>query len=122
MTTASNNEIYRAIGQLTAEVTSLRRDIQEDAQTAVDAARRADEHRGVMHKRLDEIVNRTGKLEGEMSQVKDKLSDVTEVTDKVRAWELAGMGALAVTGIAASAVTALVAAYWQDILRVFTGK
>lgn len=120
--TASNNEIYRAIGQLTAEVTSLRRDIQEDAQNAVDTAKRADDHRAVIHKRMDEIITRTGKLEGQMEAATETLGEVKDVTDQVTRWRLAGLGALGVTGIAASAVTALITAYWQDILRVFSGK
>lgn len=124
--TASNNEIYRAIGQLTAEVTSLRRDIQEDAQTAVDTAKRADEHRATIHRRVDELVIRTGKLEGWMPTVDAALTDMKLVTDKVTMWEQRGIGALAFAGIAGTviggAIAALVTAYWTDILRVFTGK
>ena len=119
---ASLNDIYKAIGELTSEVTSLRRDLQEAERNAVGSARRADQHRTVLHRRMDEIVNRTGTLEGDMRIINKTVMEVKEVTDEVTRWKIAGMGALGVTGIAAGAIASLLTAYWHDVLRALRGN
>ena len=119
---ASLNDIYKAIGELTSEVTSLRRDLQEAERNAVDSARRADQHRTVLHRRMDEIVDRTGTLEGDMRIINKTVMEVKEVTDEVTRWKIAGMGALGVTGIAAGAIASLLTAYWHDMLRALRGN
>src|SRR5688572_9751552 len=48
MTTASNEQIFRAIGNLEATVESLRRDIQQ-------SETRADTHRTAIHERVDDV-------------------------------------------------------------------
>jgi hypothetical protein len=122
------NDIYKAIGGLTSEVTSLRRDLQEAESAAVASTRRADEHRSVMHKRLDEIVTRTVALENKQETVNTKivgigesLAEVKEVTDKVTMWEQRGLGALFVTGLGASAVTFAVTHWIDQIVTFFRG-
>lgn len=116
MAAASLNDIYKAIGTLTAEVTSLRRDLQESEQHTAENTRRADEHRAVLHKRMDEIVDRTGMLEGDMRSIRATVKDVKEVTDKVTMWEQRGIGAIAVTGIGASAITFAITHWFNEIM------
>ena len=120
---ASLNDIYKAIGTLTSEVSSLRRDLQEAERNAVGSALRADQHRKVLHRRMDEIVSRTGTLEGDVRIInKTTVLEVKAVTDEVTRWKIAGMGALGVTGIAAGAIASLLTAYWHDMLRALRGN
>ena len=119
---ASLNDIYKAIGTLTSEVSSLRRDLQEAERNAVGSALRADQHRKVLHRRMDEIVNRTGTLEGDVRIINRTVMEVKQVTDEVTRWKIAGMGALGVTGIAAGAIASLLTAYWHDMLRALRGN
>lgn len=121
MTAASLNEVYKAIGTLTAEVSSLRRDIQESDQRTADSNRRADEHRAVVHRRVDELVAEMGGLKTDMVTVKRDLSDAKAVTEEVKRWKLMGLGALGVTGIAAGAIGSAVTYFWSDLLRLFRG-
>lgn len=120
--TASNNEIFEAIGGLKAEVVSLRRDLQESQRTAVEATHRADDHRTAIHASIEEGVKATGTIEARLDAVEKTVKEVKEVTDQVRVWRQMGMGALGVTGIAAGAIASLVTAYWHDILRMIRGQ
>lgn len=113
------NEIYRAIGALTAEVAGLRRDIQEADARAAENDRRAGEYRATIHRRVDEIVNEVGAIKVDMTSMKSDLSDTKNVTDEVKRWKLMGIGALGVTGIAASAMGSAVTYFWSDFLKMF---
>jgi len=121
MTPASLNEIYKAIGTLTAEVAGLRRDIQEADVEARESGARADQHRATLHRRMDELVGEIGDLNVELVQVKNDVKDAKGVTDDVKRWKLMGIGALFVTGIAASAIGSVVTYLWSDIGRWFRG-
>jgi hypothetical protein len=116
------NDIYRSIGTLSEAVTGLRRDLQESEQAARATSQRADEHRSVLHKRMDEIVHRTGAIEGDVKNLNRTVAEVKEVTDEVTRWKIAGMGALGITGLAAGAIASIVTAYWSDILRMVRGS
>jgi len=118
---ASLNEVYKAIGTLTAEVSGLRRDIQESDQRAAVSNRRADEHRTVMHRRVDELVAEVGGLKTDMVSVKRDLTDAKAVTEEVKRWKLMGLGALGVTGIAAGAIGSAITYFWSDLLRLLRG-
>ncbi len=117
----SLNEVYKAIGELTSEVAALRREITSDRDAVLRKDEKADESRANVHRRLDSVAAEVAGLKNDMVAVRKDVSDTKAVTDQVRQWKLMGMGALGVTGLAASAVTALVAAYWQKIVAVFTG-
>lgn len=118
MTTTSLNEVFKAIGTLTAEVAALRRDIQDSDTRAIDSSRRADEHRTAIHRRVDDLVSEVGSLKTDMVTVKRDLSDTKSVTEDVKRWKLMGLGALGVTGIAASALSAAVTYFWSDLVRL----
>lgn len=120
MSTASLNQIYEAIGSLKTEVVSLRRDIEESERKQAVATAEAATSRGVLHQRMDAVAQRTAILETNVKGMKDDLTTVKSVTDEVTQWKQAGVGALAVTGIGASAVTALIATYWQDLLKLIS--
>lgn len=122
MNGTSNNDIYHAIGSLTSEVASLRRDIQQADTRAMEGNRRADEHRSTIHRRVDEIVQEIGSIKNDMAGVKEDVADTKAVTEDVKKWKLMGMGALGVTGIAFAALGSLVTAYWSSIVGLLKGS
>lgn len=101
---ASNQEIFRAIGELTADVKGLRRDFQAGETRAVESNRRADEHRAAVHKRVDDLVGEIGDLNTRVATMESTVSDSKSVTDDVKRWRLMGLGALGVVGIAGTAL------------------
>jgi cell division GTPase FtsZ len=128
MTDPSLHEVYKAIGMLTAEVTGLRRDIQQAETRAQDSTRRADEHRAVVHRRVDDLIEEVGEVKVDMATVKvdmatmrTDVADTKSVTDDVKRWKLMGIGALFVTGLAASAVASAITYFWSDLLRLLRG-
>lgn len=104
MSEASNQEIFRAIGELTESVKGLRRDVQAGETRSVETARRADEHRSAMHKRVDDMVAEFGSLESRMASMESTVAESKMITDDVRKWRLMGMGALGVVGIGGTAL------------------
>lgn len=120
--TASLNEIYKAIGSLETAVKGLAAKIEESDQRADASNKRADEHRTVVHRRVDELVGEVGslntkvaKVEGELAGVTADLADTKEVTDEVRAWKQRGIGALAIVGFGASGLTFIIQHYFDQI-------
>jgi hypothetical protein len=115
---ASLNEIYKAIGALTEAVKNVDRRLEEFEKEQAENTVRANEHRATLHRRMDEIVDRTGKLEGQMDAAQSDIGDVKKVTDKVTMWEQRGIGALAITGFGASALTFAITHWWAQILTL----
>lgn len=73
---APMNELNRAIGELTAEVRGLRRDVQEDRQTSAN-------HRQGVREELANIVLRQTHLEADVSSLKHKVEAHEKVTVEV---------------------------------------
>ncbi len=128
MTETSNEQIFRAIGNLEAEVKSLRRDIQQSES-------RADTHRAAIHRRVDDVAIELGEVRLEtvemkgnletvidnMKTVKDDLAETKAVTEQVKAWKLMGMGALGATGLAAGMLGSVLTYFASDIARWWRG-
>lgn len=74
---AAMNELNRAIGELTAEVRGLRRDVQDDRATSAS-------YRQGMRDELGKIVLRQTHLEADVSTIKAKVEDMEQVTIEVR--------------------------------------
>ncbi|WEX76169.1 DUF1515 domain-containing protein [Sinorhizobium numidicum] len=89
--------VHQQLGTLIAEVKNLREDFRRSED-------RSDTSRTSMHRRMDELVERVGTLEGAMTLVKEDLAEMKPVTDDVRKWKLMGMGALGVIGIGGAAL------------------
>lgn len=70
------NQIFEAIGGLTEQVKGLRRDVQDDRETAA-------KYRHGMRKELKDIASRTASLESDMKTVKERTHRVETVTDDV---------------------------------------
>ncbi|TIV35406.1 MAG: DUF1515 domain-containing protein [Mesorhizobium sp.] len=114
MATASNNEIFDRLGQLTATMKAISDHLErQDKNSAVSRAN--------MHRRLDEVVDRVGDLESDMSQVKLTTAGVKEVTDEVRQWKQRGLGALGVIGIAGAVLGGATVWFWGQILQALRG-
>lgn len=116
------DEISEAIG-------SLRSDVKNLNQTLSDNTRRADLHRAVIHKRVDEVVAEFGKLSAAAETIESKVDAVEAiaieakaVTDQVKMWEQRGMGALAVIGVAGTllggTIVGFVVYWWDAIMRL----
>jgi len=118
MAAVNLNEIYKAIGALTESVKNVDRRLEDFEKEQAANVAQANTHRATLHRRMDEIVDRTGKLEGKMSSVEEDVGKVKEVTDKVTMWEQRGIGALAITGFGASAVTFAITHWWNEILTI----
>lgn len=77
-----------------------------------------DESRAELHRSVNDVGQRTSNLESEVAGLKAKISDVQAVTDEVKAWKQRGIGALGIVGIGASALTWLITAYFDSIVRL----
>lgn len=82
---------------------------------------RADESRAVIHRRMDELVGRTGDLESEVRPITADMTEVKAVTDEVTRWKQMGLGALGVTGLAAGAIGSALTYFWSDLMRLLRG-
>lgn len=80
-----------------------------------------DTSRAKLHGRVDEVVQRIGRIESEQTAMKVSIASATEVTDEVRRWKLMGVGALAVTGMGAAAIGSFVTVYWSKFVAAITG-
>ena len=80
MSETSLNDIYKSIGELTGAVKSLGEKIEANEKRNVTAIEEANKSRGEVHRRLDDLVARTGKLETDTSSVKAKVDAMEDVT------------------------------------------
>jgi chromosome segregation ATPase len=104
MAPTSLNDIYRAIGTLSAQVEGLRRDIDASERRAGAENREADEKRAQVHRRMDDLVNEVGDIKTDIATITTQVTDSKKVTDEVKKWKLMGLGALGVVGIAGTAL------------------
>lgn len=102
--TTKLDDISVMIGRMEAEVGGLRRDFQAAELRSVD-------HRAVVHRRMDGIIEDLGEVKAEVSvanerieTVRDDVSEMKPVTDEVKRWKLMGLGALGVVGIGGAAL------------------
>ncbi|MGV1789663.1 DUF1515 family protein [Rhizobium sp. A37_96] len=91
-----------------------------------DMIRRSDdkseESRSKVHRRMDEMVDRVGKVEGNVHQVQEDIAEMKRVTDDVRRWKLMGLGALGMTGIAGMAFGVSIADALKRMGLLLIGK
>lgn len=118
----SLNDIYKAIGGLTAEVKALRRDIEDAEKRTEVGNQKADAQRAIMHRRVDDLVSEVGGVKSDLVSIQKDVTSAKRVTDDVTRWKEMGMGALAVTGIAAAAVSSALTYWWDTIqAKLFGG-
>lgn len=113
------NQVYQAIGTLTANVEGLREDIQRAEKTRVADNDVANASRNVMQQRVGELAQEMQVVQSHIHTLQADVRDAKSVTDDVKRWRQMGIGALAIVGIGASALTWLVAHYFDPIVRFF---
>lgn len=117
-----NADVHLKLGELIAGM----RSIQEDNRRIEDMMRRADdksdESRSRVHRRMDEMVDRVGKVESSMVTVQEDISEMKPVTDDVKRWKLMGLGALGMIGIAGIALGVSFADALKRIAFVILGR
>ncbi|NTI74254.1 DUF1515 family protein [Rhizobium rhizogenes] len=116
MSPAENDpRLHQQMGEVLAEVRNLR-----------DAFRqseiKSDSSRASMHQRMDQLVDRVGKVEGNIAAVQEDVSEMRPVTDDVRRWKLMGLGALGVIGFGGMALGVSFADALKRIGLVILGK
>ncbi|PRD42147.1 hypothetical protein C5748_18540 [Phyllobacterium phragmitis] len=115
----SLNEIYKAIGTLSAEVQGLRREMAASEKRAVDESREADDKRAVVHRRMDSIVGEVGEIKTEIVGIRQDATDSKKVTDEVKRWKSMGIGALGVVGIGGTALGVTLASSFEWLARLW---
>ena len=115
MTSDYDASVHQQLGMLLAKVESL----HEAYRRSED---KADASRSSMHRRLDEVVDRVGKVETTVVSVQDEVNEMKPVTDDVRKWKMMGMGALAVVGIGAAAFGVTFADALRRLMGVLIGR
>lgn len=81
-----DSELNRLVGELTAEVRGLRRDVQEDRKISAD-------YRQGMREEIANLVLRTTHLETDLMAVKKQSDAAAEVTDKIKIMKERAIGA-----------------------------
>ncbi|WP_168599083.1 DUF1515 family protein [Rhizobium sp. SG741] len=114
--------VHKQLGELVAGMRSL----QEANRRLEDMMRRSDdkseESRSRVHRRMDETIDRIGKLETTIVTVQEDISEMKPVTDDVKRWKLMGLGALGMIGIAGIALGVSFADALKRIALVVLGK
>lgn len=107
--------MHQQMGEVLAEIRNLR-----------DAFRqseiKSDSSRATMHQRMDMLVDRVGKVEGNVAAVQEDISEMRPVTDDVKRWKLMGIGALAVIGIGGMAMGVTFADAIRRIGAIILGR
>lgn len=106
--------VHQQLGTLLAEVKNLREDFRRSED-------KSDVSRSSMHRRMDDLVERVGKVEGAVAQVNDDVSTMKPVTEDVRKWKLMGMSALAVIGLGGTALGVSIAGFFDQLSKLFRG-
>ncbi len=114
--------LHQKIGEMLAMQVALKESIQRVEEQARRSEDKADQSRSVVHRRLDEMVNRVGDVEQNMALVKDDVKDMKPVTDDMKRLRLMGAGALAAIGFAAMALGVTFADALKRIGDFFIGR
>src|SRR5690606_21036757 len=121
---ASLNDIYKSIGELNSSVRGLAERIDANEKRNVDAINQANESQAKVHRRLDDRVIRTTKLEADAHATKVKVEKIETITNGVETMTQQAIGAgtlgrwlISIGGWVISAAAGAAAAYtW------FTGR
>lgn len=113
---------HQQLGELVAGMRSLQdanRRLEEMIRRSDD---KSDESRAKVYKRMEELVDRVGKVEGNVSLVQDDIKEMKPVTDDVKRWKLMGIGALGVIGIGGMAMGVTFADALRRLGAVIMGR
>lgn len=119
---ADDAETNRLIGQLVADIRSLQDAVRRVEKAVERSDVKSDNSRANMHRRIDELVDRTAALETDVREVKSDTGEMKPVTDKVRNWEKMGIGALGMVGIGGVALGVSFSDALQRLAGLLTGR
>lgn len=88
--------LHQKIGELLGMTVALKESVQRVEEQARRSEDKADQSRAVVHRRLDDMVNRVGEVEQNMSLVKADVAEMKPETDDIKRWKLKGIGALTI--------------------------
>lgn len=114
--------VHRQLGELVAGMHGLQDSIRRMEEASRRSEDKSEASRAVVHRRLDEVVDRVGKVESSIVTVQEDVTDMKPVTEEVKRWKLMGMGALAVTGLAAMALGVTFSEALKRIVMVVVGR
>lgn len=114
--------VHRQLGELVAGMHGLQDSIRRMEEAARRSEDKSEASRAVVHRRLDEVVDRVGKVETSIVTVQEDVTEMKPVTDEVRRWKLMGLGVLGVTGLAAMALGVTFSEALKRIGMVIIGK
>lgn len=106
---AEDATMQRELGMLTAKVDML-------LETVRRSEEKSDISRAAMHRRLDDQADRMGKVEIAVKDVQDDVKEMKPVVEEVQMWRQRGIGALAIVGIGASALTFIVTKFGASLM------
>lgn len=107
--------VHRQLGELIAGMKNL----EEAFRRSED---KSDVSRASVHRRMDDLVDRVGKVEGAVGQVNEDIIEMKPVTDDVRRWKLMGIGALGMIGIGGIALGVSFADVLKRIAALLVGR
>lgn len=90
---ASLNDIYKNLGELTTAVKGLAEKIDGNERRNSEAIRKADQSRANVHRRLDDISDRTAHLEYQVGEMTGRVGQMQKVTDGVKELHQRAQGA-----------------------------
>jgi hypothetical protein len=114
--------VHRLLGELVAEMRGLKEDIQEIRGAQMRSEDRTTQSRAVVHRRMDEMVDRVGALESNITNVQTDIADIKPVTNDVKRWKLIGIGALGMIGLGGIALGVSFADVLKRIAALIIGK
>ncbi|TCU34180.1 DUF1515 family protein [Rhizobium azibense] len=107
--------MHQQMGEVLAEIRNLREAFRQ-------SEIKSDNSRATMHQRMDMLVDRVGKVEGNVAAVQEDISEMRPITDDVKRWKLMGIGALAVIGIGGMAMGVTFADAIRRIGAIIIGR
>lgn len=117
--------LLEAAQNMQRDITEIRRDIKDsDSRAALSyeqSEQRAAASRAKIYQKTDDLDQRFAKTEHQVETLAKDMRTVKSVTAEVTRWKLMGMGALAVTGIAAGAIASALTYYGSALFHYIRG-
>lgn len=114
--------IHQQLGRLVEGMEGLKDSIRRMEDQSRRSEDKAAESRAVVHRRLDEMVDRVGDVEQTVALVKDDVTDVKPVTDDMKRLRLMGVGFLSAIGMGGAALGFTFADALKRLLELVMGK
>lgn len=119
---AEDPEVYRLLGQLVEGQRSQQEATRRLEEALARSDAKSDSSRAIVHRRIDEMVDRTAALETDVRTVTSDIREMKPVTEKVRNWEKMGIGALGMVGIGGVALGVSFSDALQRLAGLLTGR